>query len=129
MSDDVLRLSVTNDRRSLPAVRLIVGGLATLTDLSLEQLEELQLAVETSLSRAVPSGAPVELSFVVRDRSVEVTIAPVSEAALATGPDAEPLSLSRILGRLVQVAEIVPHDGVPSLRLERRLNEPVGTAG
>jgi hypothetical protein len=126
---DILRLVIANERAALPIVRLVVGGLATLTDLSLEQLEELQLAVETSLSRAVAPDVEVQLSFAVRERSVEVTILPVTETALDAADDPEPLSLLRILGRLVEVAEVVPHEGGSSLRLERRLGEPVGSAG
>jgi hypothetical protein len=53
MSHDVVSLELPAENAVMPVVRMVVGGMATRVDLSLDELEDLYLAVETVLG-AVP---------------------------------------------------------------------------
>ena len=47
---DTIRLEVTASAAALPVVRLVLGGVAARVDLSLEEIEDLYVAVEELLS-------------------------------------------------------------------------------
>jgi hypothetical protein len=49
MIDDVVSLELPAESAVMPVVRMVVGGMATRVDLSLDELDDLYLAVETVL--------------------------------------------------------------------------------
>ena len=49
MTSDVVCLELPAENEVMPVVRMVVGGMATRVDLSLDELDDLYLAVETVL--------------------------------------------------------------------------------
>jgi anti-sigma regulatory factor (Ser/Thr protein kinase) len=100
---------------------LVVGGLAARLDLSYEQLEDLQLALESILDNgdyALDQEVAVELD--VDNGSLTMLVGPLDGEALRSDledDDGERLSLGRLLGTLVQRVSVEERDGGAWLRL------------
>ncbi len=88
-----------------PVVRLIVGGIAERADLSFEDLDDLQLAIERLFAEAGSLGH-VELVFEIDVGRVRASVGPLHSESLARAlqePDVGPvrLTLGRILSTVV----------------------------
>jgi anti-sigma regulatory factor (Ser/Thr protein kinase) len=100
---------------------LVVGGLAARLDLSYEQLEDLQLALESILDNgdyAFDQEVTVELD--VDNGSLTMLVGPLDGEALRSDledDDGERLSLGRLLGTLVQSVSVEERDAGAWLRL------------
>lgn len=84
-----------------PVVRLVLGGIGDRLDLGIDELDDLQLAVERLLAEAGAQRS-VKLSFELLDGRVRTHVGPLAESAIADalqGPESEPgeLNLRRIL--------------------------------
>ena len=102
--------------------RLVVGGLAARLDLAYEQMDDLQLAVETVLAECRPIGESVTLEASVGDDDLVISVGPLSRVAGSTKPpDATLVSFDRLLDTLVERTEIVERDDQLWLRLEKRI--------
>jgi hypothetical protein len=122
MSDSIV-IEIANEPYALPAIRLLVGAAAVRVDLSLEQIDELQLAIETVLAAGTP-GASLTLEIEPGEAALEVRIGPVEPSVSAVG-----LPLQRVLGALADAAEPFSTDGAPWLRVEKRRPVPGAGAG
>ncbi len=98
--------------------RLVLGGVADRLNLSFEDLDDLQLAVERLLIEAA-SQDTVMLRIDVVDHGVRVGVGPLAERTIADalqGPDAAPgeLTLRRILQTVVDsfAVEEFPDGGI-----------------
>jgi anti-sigma regulatory factor (Ser/Thr protein kinase) len=120
-----LSLTIPGERRFLGVARLLVGGMAARLDLPYEQMDDLQLAAESALA-AEPAGREVTLELEVGDEGVELRIGPFDPGALDEPPDADGLGLGRLLGALVDRADVVDRDGSGWLVLEKRVPLPAG---
>lgn len=105
-------------------VRLVLGGIGDRLDLGLDELDDLQLAVERLLAEAGAQRS-VKLSFQLFDGSVRARIGPLVESAIADAlqrPRPEPgeLTLRRVLDTIVD-SYGVDHvaDGGVYVRLEK----------
>jgi anti-sigma regulatory factor (Ser/Thr protein kinase) len=104
---------------------LVVGGLAARLDLSYEQLEDLQLALESVLENAdYACEQEVTVELGVHDGSLSLVVGPLDGDAL--GPELEDdgddrLSLGRLLGTLVQKVTVEERNGDAWLRLDKRI--------
>jgi anti-sigma regulatory factor (Ser/Thr protein kinase) len=90
---------------------LVVGGLAARLDLTYEQLEDLQLAVEAVLACRDDDG---EISVLVTagQGSVHATIGPFAAAALAAlDGDGASLGLRRVLETVADTFEVTERGG------------------
>jgi anti-sigma regulatory factor (Ser/Thr protein kinase) len=104
---------------------LVVGGLAARLDLSYEQLEDLQLALESVLENgkyARNSEVTVELD--VQDDALAMVVGPLDGNALK--PDLEDerddrIALGRLLGTLVEDINVESREDGDWLRLEKRV--------
>jgi hypothetical protein len=85
MIRDTVTLDVRMDRivLSVPpgpefhgTLRLVVGGIGARSQLGYEQVNELQLAVESVVSHRRPSGSAVVVQADVDDRSVSLLVGP-----------------------------------------------------
>jgi hypothetical protein len=127
---ELITLTVPNERRFFGVVRLLVGGLAARLELSYEQMDDLQLAVEAVLLSESHSGETVTLEASINGGSVVIAIGPVDEKALAGVPDVrsveldQSLDLDRVLARLVAQSDFVERGGQSWLRIEQRVPEP-----
>ncbi len=128
-STDFLTLTVPNEPDYYGVLRLVVGGLAARLALGYEQLDNLQLAVESVLLERVPPGETVTLEASVGETAVVFELGPVDSHILghdgAVGRDA--ISLHQLLGALVERAELAERDGEPWLRFE--VGIPLRTGG
>jgi hypothetical protein len=102
---EAIELTLPVGREWHAVARLVLGGVADRMNLSFEDLDDLQLAVERLLVEAA-SQDRVKLRIDVVDHGVRVGVGPLAERALADalqGPDAEPgeLTLRRILQTVV----------------------------
>ena len=105
MQPEAIELTLPAGREWHAVARLVLGGVADRLNLSYEDLDDLQLAVERLLVEAA-SQDTVTLRIDVVDHGVRVGVGPLVERTIADalqGPDAEPgeLTLRRILQTVV----------------------------
>jgi hypothetical protein len=105
MQPEAIELTLPAGREWHAVARLVLGGVADRMNLSYEDLDDLQLAVERLLVEAA-SQDTVRLRIDVVDHGVRVGVGPLAERTIADalqGPDAEPgeLTLRRILQTVV----------------------------
>ena len=105
MQPEAIELTLPAGREWHAVARLVLGGVADRLNLSFEDLDDLQLAVERLLVEAA-SQDTVRLRIDVVDHGVRVGVGPLAERTIAEalqGPDAEPgeLTLRRILQTVV----------------------------
>ena len=105
MPPEAIELTLPAGREWHAVARLVLGGVADRLNLSYEDLDDLQLAVERLLVEAA-SQDTVTLRVDVVDHGVRVGVGPLVERTIADalqGPDAEPgeLTLRRILQTVV----------------------------
>ena len=104
---------------------LVVGGLAARLDVSYEQLEDLQLALESVLDNggyARTSEVTVEID--VQDGGLAMMVGPLDGAALKSDLEDERddrLALGRLLGTLVEDVSLERREDGDWLRLEKRV--------
>jgi hypothetical protein len=116
---DEITLTLPHDREFHRVAHLVLGGLAVRLELTIETLEDLQLALSTILDRAKGDGE-VTVSMSLVDGTLETAIAPVEDAEALTRPDGdEKLSVHRILSAVVDDVQV---DG-DRVRIVKRVGE------
>jgi hypothetical protein len=113
----VISLNLPGDRRFFAIARFVVGALSTRLELSYEQMDDLQLAVETALRDHGLSRSTVTLEIVVEPERLQLLVGPVTESPEADDSTAD-LTPRRVLGSLVETVEVVERDGTSWIRLE-----------
>ena len=106
-------LTIPREREFSAVADLVLAGLASRLDLTLETIDDLQLALETLLERNEGAGElTVRLDFA--DGSLEASVGPFVrdeiEPALA-GDDATGIGLRRLLTTTVDAFELTDRDG------------------
>jgi hypothetical protein len=97
----------------------VVAGLATRLGLPYEQMDDLQLAVETILGKHGDVGTRTTIEFVVEPGSLRIHVGPVTHASIGDEPGTgDDLDTRRLLSALVESVEVVEHEGREWLRLE-----------
>lgn len=118
---DTLTLTLPNARPYFGVARLLIGGLAARLDLGYEQMDDLQLAVETVLAECGPSGDTVTLEASIGE-SLAITLGPLRSAVGGPGgPETSALSFAHLLEKLVDQSAMVERDDGIWLRLEQPL--------
>jgi len=98
---DEITLTLPHEREFHRVAHLVLGGLALRLELTIETLEDLQLALSTILDRAKGDGE-VTVSMTLIDDVLETRIRPVDLTdELAGGGDDQRLTLRRILWTVV----------------------------
>ena len=98
-----------------------MGALAARLELPYEQMDDLQLAVETILREQTERGSVVTLEVNVGHELLEVAVGPVKETSPAETGTEDGLTRGRLLGVLVDRVELVERDGRTWLRLEESI--------
>jgi len=102
---ELVRLTLPLDRRFRSVANLVLGGIALRGNLSLEALEDLQLALGAVLDRAGSEGrATVELAL--GERSVGVRVGPLALAGGLGRAGRGGFDLQRVLAALVDEVEL-----------------------
>ena len=125
MSGDEISLTLPGDDAFHSVAHLVLGGLAVRLDLTFENLEDLELAIDTLLERST-DGSDVTLLVRVLDGELQAVVGPFDavRAELAEGGE-ESLNLRRILDTVCDGVEIVDRDGGQWVELTKRI-ETVG---
>ena len=123
MQPDSIELTLPAGREWHAVARLVLGGVADRLNLSFEDLDDLQLAVERLLVEAA-SQETVTVRIDVMDHGVSVGVGPLAERALADalqGPEAPPgeLTLRRILQTVVDSFGVEVEEGGIVVRLQK----------
>jgi hypothetical protein len=122
--NDRIGLEAPLDGAFGPVVRLIVAGIAERADLSFEDLDDFQLAIERLFAEAGSQGR-VRLVFEVGPRRIRTRVGPLREASLAAAmqaPASAPgsLTLGRVLSTVVDSYGVeVSDEGDIVVRLEK----------
>jgi hypothetical protein len=104
---DEVTLTLPRDREFHRVAHLVLGGLALRLELTIETLEDLQLALSAILERAGSDG-DVTVTMTMRDGTLETRIGPVQLADELARDEGDALDLHRILWT---VADDVQVDG------------------
>jgi anti-sigma regulatory factor (Ser/Thr protein kinase) len=119
MSDEII-LTIPRSREYLSVAHLVLGGIGVRLNLTIETLEDLQLAVDAILER---DREPGEVTICVRLRPDEIVteVGPLRDGVrreLARERNEE-VGLGRILDTLVDGVETEERDGAVFVRLRK----------
>ncbi len=122
LTADEITLTIPRDRAYYSVARLVLGGLGIRLDLTIEHLEDLQLALDAVLERARET-EHVTIALKVGKAQIETTIWPMrdgvrEELAAEAG---EAVGLRRILDTLVDEVELEAGEDGDRLKLTKRL--------
>ena len=95
----------------------MVAGLATRLALPYEQMDDLQLAIETVLRKHCDADMRATIELVVGPDALRIRVGPVAPSSLSDQGDDE-LDTRRLLSALVERVEVVEQGGHEWLRLE-----------
>ena len=126
MNDEEIRLTLPADDAFHGVAHLVLGGLAARLDLSFENLEDLELALDTLLERP-NDGREVTLHVSVDDSELRMMVGPfTSVRAEFEEGGANSLNLGRILAAVSDSVEIEDRDGSQWVELTKRLDSAKG---
>lgn len=129
MSGDEISLTLPADEAFHRVAHLVLGGLAVRLDLTFENLEDLELALDALLERT-RAEKDVTLRLRVVDDELHTTVGPfASVRAELERESADALNLSRILGAVCDSVEIADIDGSEWVQLTHRLQRVNGGSG
>lgn len=122
MTPDTITLTLPPDREFQRVAHLVLGGLAVRLNLTLEALEDLQLALDGLLdSAAANEEVTLELS-VVQD-AIEASVGPFRAQSVqrALEADSDGVGLRRVLDTVVDRVEVSERDGGDWVQLTKRI--------
>jgi anti-sigma regulatory factor (Ser/Thr protein kinase) len=102
---DEITLTLPRDRDFQRVAHLVLGGLAVRLELTIETLEDLQLALSAILDRVGDDGE-VTVRMTLRDGTLETSIGPVDLAEELARDEGEELGLSRILRTVIDDVQV-----------------------
>jgi hypothetical protein len=124
---DAITLTIPRDRPFHTVAHLVLGGLAARLNLTLETLEDVQLALDSLLERHETDG-PVTLNLQLREGQMELAVGPFhhirSEFERASDAD---LGLRRVLDTVSDSVSLEERDGASWVHLTKTLG-PAGAA-
>ena len=110
MSDEIT-LVVPAQEDFRPIVHLVIGGLAVRLDLTMDALEDLQVALDALLARRADEG-DVVVRVVFDDQVMRATVGPLPSAILEDiERDGNELGLRRVLETVCDTFELEERDG------------------
>jgi anti-sigma regulatory factor (Ser/Thr protein kinase) len=112
LAQDEITLTVPRDRQFYPVAHLVLGGLAVRLNLTLESLEDLQVAVDGILDREDASGE-ITMRVRVTERGLEAELGPFDGDGLRSDLErqaGDELGLRRILDAVVDDVSVISRD-------------------
>jgi hypothetical protein len=124
---DEITLTLPSDEAFHPVAHLVLGGLAARLDLTIEHLQDLELAVDTLLGRA--GASDVTLLVRVLDGELRTLVGPFASIReeLDHGRSGEALDLRRILATVCDGVGILDRDGGQWVELTKRVEQADGS--
>jgi hypothetical protein len=122
MSDQVI-LTLPRERPFFAVARLVLGGLATRLDVTVEHLEDLELALDGLLERH-DGGSPITVSLEVEGDEFLARIGPFHGGVLRAELEGDPgdgVSLQRLLDAVVDSYEVSERNDGAWIELSKRI--------
>jgi anti-sigma regulatory factor (Ser/Thr protein kinase) len=128
VSDEItLVVPAQEDFRSI--VHLVIGGLAVRLDLTMDALEDLQVALDALLSRRDDEG-DVVVRVVFDDQVMRATVGPLPSAILEDiERDGNELGIRRVLETVCETFELEERDGEAWVELTKQTAAPTAAGG
>jgi hypothetical protein len=128
MSDEIT-LVVPAQEDFRPIVHLVIGGLAVRLDLTMDALEDLQVALDALLARRDDDGE-VNVRVIFDDRVMRATVGPLPAAILDDFErDGQELGLRRVLETVCETFELEERNGEAWVELTKRTAAPTRAGG
>jgi hypothetical protein len=109
--NDEIRLTIPQDRALYSVAHLVVGGLGIRLQLTIEDLEDLRLALDAVLERARES-EEVTITVKMREGEIETSIGPLRDGVRdELESSGQEVGLRRILATVVDQVELAPGEG------------------
>jgi hypothetical protein len=123
---DEITLTIPRDRELFSVAHLVLGGVGIRLNMTIEQLDDLQLALSAALGRV--RADPVTITLRVKGSEIEALVGPMSDGVRAElASDGEDgVGLRLILDALVDRVELESADGGDWLKLTKEA-EKAGT--
>jgi len=129
LSGDEISLTLPADEAFHRVAHLVLGGFALRQDLTFENLEDLELALDALLERT-KGEEPVNVRVRIVDGELRTTVGPFAALRAELDRDgADALNLSRILAAVCDRVEIADRDGSEWVQLTKRVQTLKGGAG
>ena len=116
---DTVTLTLPHEEEFEPVAHLVLGGLAARLDLTVDHLEDIQLAIDGLLEQ--PSQGPVTVSITVEEGLLRTSVGPLAGSVSAElDRNDRQLGLRRILEAVCDTYEIEERDGGLWVELTKR---------
>jgi len=126
---DEITLVVPAQEDFRPIVHLVVGGLAVRLDLTMDALDDLQVALDTLLGRRDDDG-DVTVRVAFDDTTMRATVGPLpSEILDAVEREGGELSLRRVLETVCDTFEVEEREGSAWVELTKQTAAPTQVGG
>jgi anti-sigma regulatory factor (Ser/Thr protein kinase) len=122
VSGDVIVLTLPPERDFHRVARLVLGGLAVRLNLTLEVLEDLELALDELLDSGAGENE-VTLALSVLPDALEASVGPFDRRTVRREleRDGEGMGLRRVLDTVVDEVELFERDGEDWVQLTKRI--------
>jgi hypothetical protein len=110
---DTVEITIPRERDFSIIAELVIGGIAARHDVTLEVLDDLQLALASLLEHDEADDGEVTVLLQIGDDTIDVAVGPVGEhtAAVLHDDAGETLGLRRLLDTTVDKASVNRRDG------------------
>ena len=121
MNRDVIKLSMPRERPYYGVAHLVLGGVAARLELTVEHLEELELALDGLLDRQ-EGASEVTLTLRATDDGLEAELGPFGQQLRSEldGEPGESLSIRRLLDAVVDDYSVSERGGSTWIELRKR---------
>jgi hypothetical protein len=121
---DEITLTIPRQRALYSVAHLVLGGLGVRLNLTIESLEDLQLALEAVLDRA-RAGEDVTIALRLDDGKMETRIGPMNDGVRAEldAEEGEDVGLRRILDALVDRVDVESDERGDWVKLTKAVEE------
>ena len=118
---DTVEITIPRERDFSIIAELVIGGIAARHDVTLEVLDDLQLALASLLEHDEADDGEVTVLLRVGDDTIDVAVGPVGEhtADVLDDDAGETLGLRRLLETVVDSVRIAERDGGPWIELRK----------
>ena len=124
MTPDEITLIIPRERALFGVAHLVLGGLGIRLNLTIEHLEDMQLALETLLERA-EEGGDITVALRIADGKLEARVGPMRDGVrdeLSAEPG-DDVGLRRILDAVVDRVELESADNCDWVKLTKKVEE------
>jgi anti-sigma regulatory factor (Ser/Thr protein kinase) len=126
---DEITLVVPAQEDFRPIVHLVIGGLAVRLDLTMDALDDLQVALDALLARRDDEG-DVVVRVVFDEQVMRATVGPLPSAILDDiERDGNELGLKRVLETVCESFELEERNGEAWVELTKRTAAPTAAGG